>query len=170
MPGHRVHDGIALATAPLLAAGTYAVSDISTAGVLAGSYLVASFWLSPDLDIDSAPLRRWGPLRVVWLPYTWAVPHRSILSHSGVSALLRLAYLGAAIALIAALFGLVLPIDPLRAIWDSHRTTIYLIAAGAVLSDVVHVAADLVVSTAKKLYVTGVVVGALAALVLLWLV
>jgi uncharacterized metal-binding protein len=47
------------------------------------SFLLGEFLLSPDLDHSAGarPYRRWGPLRVVWRPYQWLVPHRGVLSH-----------------------------------------------------------------------------------------
>jgi len=36
--------------------------------------------LSPDLDLKSRPWKRWGVLRVLWLPYQ-RIPHRHWLSH-----------------------------------------------------------------------------------------
>ncbi len=46
------------------------------------SYTLASFLLSPDLDLRRAAAgRRWGPLRVIWIPYSLLFRHRG-LSHS----------------------------------------------------------------------------------------
>lgn len=48
------------------------------------SFLLGGLWLSPDLDTPSNPSRRWGPLRLLWLPYRRCLSHRSLLSHSPV--------------------------------------------------------------------------------------
>ena len=51
-------------------------------GILASlSFLIGGLWLSPDLDTDSKPLRRWGIIQFIWLPYRKIIPHRSIFSH-----------------------------------------------------------------------------------------
>ena len=49
--------------------------------IAAGACLVGGLWLSPDLDIRSVALRRWGPLSVLWWPYRRLIPHRSLWSH-----------------------------------------------------------------------------------------
>ena len=51
-------------------------------GVLTAlAFLVGGLWLSPDLDVRSAALRRWGVLGAIWWPYRRLLPHRSLLSH-----------------------------------------------------------------------------------------
>lgn len=67
--------------------------DAPAAALLAGSCLLSGLLFSPDLDLPSHPHRRWGPAGCLWLPYQWAVPHRSWVSHSAIlGPLLRLAY------------------------------------------------------------------------------
>ena len=52
------------------------------AGALTGlAFLLGGLWLSPDLDVRSRALQRWGALRWIWWPYQRLVPHRSLLSH-----------------------------------------------------------------------------------------
>ncbi len=51
-------------------------------GVIAGiSFAIGGLWLSPDLDTNSKPLKRWGFLKILWRPYCKLIPHRSMLSH-----------------------------------------------------------------------------------------
>jgi uncharacterized metal-binding protein len=42
---------------------------------------VGTLWLSPDLELKSEPYYRFGPCRVLWMPYVKIMPHRSIWSH-----------------------------------------------------------------------------------------
>ncbi len=64
-------------------------------GILAGiSFLLGGLWLSPDLDISSKPLKRWGFLKILWWPYRKFIPHRSIFSHGPfLGTALRIIYL-----------------------------------------------------------------------------
>ncbi|ABX09745.1 metal-binding protein [Prochlorococcus marinus] len=64
-------------------------------GILAGiSFALGGLWLSPDLDIDSKPLKRWGILKIMWWPYRKIIPHRSFFSHGPViGTTLRVLYL-----------------------------------------------------------------------------
>lgn len=64
-------------------------------GLLGGlAFVVGGLWLSPDLDTNSKPLKRWGLLQGVWWPYRKLIPHRSLFSHGPlIGTALRLAYL-----------------------------------------------------------------------------
>jgi uncharacterized metal-binding protein len=67
--------------------------------VAASSHLLAGLYLSPDLDLKSLPWKRWGVLKVIWLPYQRFIPHRSPLSHAPVlGSLIRLVYLAACLS------------------------------------------------------------------------
>ena len=62
--------------------------------VSALAFLIGGLWLSPDLDTNSRPYHRWGPLRWLWWPYRKALGHRSVLSHSPLlGTLVRVGYL-----------------------------------------------------------------------------
>ena len=62
--------------------------------VSALAFLIGGLWLSPDLDTNSLPYQRWGPLRWLWWPYRKALRHRSVLSHSPLlGTLVRVGYL-----------------------------------------------------------------------------
>lgn len=77
--------------------------------VAGASFLVGGLWLSPDLDTQSRPTSRWGPLRGLWWPYRRLLRHRSLLSHSpllgSVGRLLYAAALVAAVCALAAPLG-----------------------------------------------------------------
>lgn len=56
--------------------------DLRLGSVAAVSFLFGVFMLSPDMDLrNSHPTRRWGPLRILWRPYSRMHAHRGI-SHS----------------------------------------------------------------------------------------
>jgi len=60
-------------------------------------YLVATIWLSPDLDLkQSRPFQRWGYLSKIWIPYTKVFRHRSFFTHFPIIGIsIRLIYLAA---------------------------------------------------------------------------
>ena len=63
------------------------------------AFLIGGLWLSPDLDTNSRPYQRWGPLRWLWWPYRKFLRHRSLLSHTPVlGSAGRLIYVGSLIA------------------------------------------------------------------------
>ena len=63
--------------------------------VSAFAFLIGGLWLSPDLDTNSRPYQRWGPLRWLWWPYRKALRHRSLVSHTPLlGSAVRLVYAG----------------------------------------------------------------------------
>jgi uncharacterized metal-binding protein len=175
VPGHKTHDKLGMyAAAALLPASyvalRYGLGDPPAAAytgtlMVVGSHIWATWMLSPDLDIDSAIDDRWGPLRFLWLPYQKLTPHRSWFSHSGISGILRLLYLGAALWLLLALFAWIgqelLGIAETPAYHDmffnwlnssvdaAGPRPVWLLVAGVVIADLVHVGADLTTSELK---------------------
>lgn len=57
------------------------LTDHRTAVIAGISFAIGGLWLSPDLDTNSKPLKRWGFLKILWIPYRKLIPHRSLLSH-----------------------------------------------------------------------------------------
>jgi uncharacterized metal-binding protein len=95
MPAGRTHDAITCLffTPVALAAWAVGRDPVGTA-IAATSFAFAGLMFSGDLDLPSSQYRRWGPLRWVWLPYRWVIPHRSALSHGlFLGPAFRLAYL-----------------------------------------------------------------------------
>jgi uncharacterized metal-binding protein len=166
MPNAPTHDKIAvisgMALVPvgmgtLMALGETSEQAVAGTAVLVGSHLACSFWLSPDLDLDSAIDDRWGPLRGIWLPYQKFVPHRHWFSHSGVSALLRLLYLALMMGLILMGVSIFIPgafeavSNWLVALFYEHPRAMILVAIGAVVSDVVHTGSDHISTRSKRM-------------------
>lgn len=95
MPAHKTHELIGMVATPAVfyIASIY-LHDVNSAVLLTGFYIFATFYLTPDLDIDSAPYHRWQMFSILWFPYKRLIPHRSWLSHSGpISATIRFLYL-----------------------------------------------------------------------------
>lgn len=102
MPGYKAHCVIGVvATAPLTA-GSYAASYLLTksaseatslALIFSASHVFGTFYLSPDLDLDSSAYKVWGTFRFLWSPYKSLVKHRSPLSHSIIGGVFRMLYL-----------------------------------------------------------------------------
>jgi uncharacterized metal-binding protein len=93
VPSGRVHETVnLLALPPTL----YFLPESLHKLPFAVGYLVGTFWLTPDLDLaTSRPSRRWGILRVIWLPYAWLFPHRGLSHRPLLGALTRVLYLAA---------------------------------------------------------------------------
>ncbi len=112
-------------------------------------YLFSSLFLSPDLDLRaSRPMRRWGALRVLWIPYAAAFRHRRISHHPLLGPTTRLAYLGGWIALVSWLVAAALGRPPSIS-WPGWPMMIAFLA-GAYLPNEIHIVADLIVSAWKR--------------------
>jgi uncharacterized metal-binding protein len=96
MASGKNHDRSILFTTPII--GIIGVSQFLELGIItAAAHLLGGLYLSPDLDLVSKPFKRWGLLRVLWLPYQKLIPcHRHWLSHGViVGSVVRLLYLTA---------------------------------------------------------------------------
>ncbi|HKQ80261.1 MAG TPA: metal-binding protein [Blastocatellia bacterium] len=82
MPNARTHDAITYAIIPFTFLGAEMYwGDHATSAIATVAMLFSGLMFGPDLDLDSKPYRRWGPLKFLWKPYQAALPHRSKLSH-----------------------------------------------------------------------------------------
>lgn len=102
MPNYIAHTVINMSAG---AAAAYFLKTQSLIGmnslILSGfAFTFATLFLSPDLDLNySNPARNWGPLRILWWPYSLFFKHRG-LSHSILfSSITRLSYLALVLCL-----------------------------------------------------------------------
>ncbi len=118
--------------------------------VIAGTFfLLGGFWLSPDLDIRSLSLKRWGYFRILWWPYRKCISHRSFLSHGPfIGSFLRISYLIAIAYLVKILFqmlGIELPfisITQLKVLIDKYPQEVLAIIIGIEASAWLHLILD----------------------------
>lgn len=82
MPSGHAHDAITiLLAAPAAVVTCAATGDLPTAVIAAAAFIFAGVMFGPDLDTKSKQYSRWGPLRLIWLPYRTVFRHRSRWSH-----------------------------------------------------------------------------------------
>lgn len=95
MPSGRTHDRITLWLFPIIVAVTYLITRNGELTLLVGGgFFFAGLMFGPDLDIYSIQFKRWGILRVIWLPYQKLLRHRSWFSHGLIiGTVIRLIYL-----------------------------------------------------------------------------
>ena len=175
IPNYSAHTATnCVLVVPLLCFGLYGQDTMSprAIGVSFIGFLIATFLLSPDLDLrNSTPTRNWGVFKFVWFGYSKVFRHRG-QSHSFIfSRMTKLAYL----VLIGLFFSMVVEVflnmasekvfgDAFVCAWDTvflfiHDNVIYLIrykedifAAmfGIVLSDWIHICSDRLYSKIKN--------------------
>lgn len=169
MPNGRTHDIITFVTAavavPVVLTSSLPQIGPATTTVLVGSYLASGLVFSPDLDLHSAPYRRWGPLRFIWIPYQKIIPHRSWVSHSFVlGPLIRVVYFALMSILlyfaVMALINLFTSVDATHTLlnlsrvittWvEANPVIIGYAIAGLLLGGASHTLADIVYSWVKR--------------------
>jgi uncharacterized metal-binding protein len=146
MPSGKAHLKFELVTLPLWTVGGAVVGvPWKELVIFTFSYVGASLLLSPDVDLaDSAPARRWGVLRLLWLPYAYFFRHRGI-SHSILfGPLTRVLYLGFLAFLVWVALYLALGVK-LGWRWPPS-SFVAAFACGVYLSNLLHVLLDHLVS------------------------
>jgi len=161
----RTHDLINLSVLPV---AVYYLQPESFTGFVAG-YLAGTFFLSPDNDIyHSKPNKRWKYLRIIWLPYTKLFSHRGVSHIPVIGSITKILYLMFVFTILGVLFaggvyiydkqlfgklinGYIngLTSETVLSILKHPYTVSF--AIGLILSEIVHIATDVVYSTAKKL-------------------
>lgn len=171
MPAVRTHDYIAVVSGVMmipvsgavwLARGNTPIESLINTSMLVGAHLACSHWLSPDLDIDSTIVRRWGIFGFFWKPYGRLIPHRHWLSHSGLSVVLRLLYLFIPLIIIGTGIAMILGYPPDRvtaeiiALVHRYPEQTGLLLAGAVFSDAIHTISDHLSTSYKHMLIRRV--------------
>lgn len=163
MPNVKTHDQIALLSLlPTFYVGTLIFDDIGVASILTLSTIISAFILSPDLDTNSIPYKRWGVLRFIWVPYNRLVSHRSSWSHSYIMApVFKLVYLALICLTLALLYTLIannlnvnLSLIQQKSLFyyikDNYMLYVEAIAAGFFWANAQHIATDRLCTSYKK--------------------
>ena len=170
MPSGRTHDLITFALAPPVFVGAQMYWGNAALSLLATvALLFSGLMFGPDLDLDSKPYRRWGPLRFIWFPYKAALSHRSRLSHGLVlGTVFRIVYFISVVAILATvvLYARERYLHGARASWgaqfehvslemggfwrNTEKQYFWATFAGLWIGAAAHTISDLVWSFAKK--------------------
>ena len=129
----------------------FLIADPSLSYYFAGGFIVATIFLSPDMDLmSSKPKKRWGWLAYLWYPYSYLSEHRG-LSHIPVLGLtIRIVYIG--IFAVIVLFAL-----KWTGVWDFTEKVklkpagVIFILIGAYTADTLHIILDYIYSSIKRL-------------------
>jgi len=142
LPDYKKHDKINIALLVLiLPALIYLNVDFVTVSMFTLSFVFATYFLSPDLDIDSRVFRRWGLLRFLWCPYKDLFHHRKISHNVILGPVSLISYLSALIILV------LFVVDAEMMVCDMRML---IIIAGMVCAIEAHIVTDLIGSVKKK--------------------
>ncbi len=56
-------------------------------------YYIGTDFITPDLDIESRAIKRWGVLKFLWLPYKWIFKHGQSSHNIVYGAVVRILYI-----------------------------------------------------------------------------
>lgn len=103
MPSGTSHDAITVLLGAPVAVLAYAITqDLPTAVIATVAFIFAGVMFGPDLDTKSSQYSRWGPFRMLWIPYRTVFRHRSRWSHGLIfGTLFRVVYFLGAVSVIA---------------------------------------------------------------------
>jgi uncharacterized metal-binding protein len=95
MPSGRTHDRITIWLLSPVAVISYILTRNGELTLLvAAGFFFSGLMFGPDLDIYSVQFKRWGILRLLWLPYQKLLHHRSFFSHGFIiGTVIRIIYL-----------------------------------------------------------------------------
>ncbi|KCZ73356.1 uncharacterized metal-binding protein [Candidatus Methanoperedens nitroreducens] len=104
---------------------------------LVAGYYIGTDFITPDLDIKSRVIRRWGALRVIWLPYMWIFKHGQSSHNIVYGAVVRMLYLG--IIVLGVYYLIFRSLPP-----DTIISPVYIIIflAGIIIANALHVILD----------------------------
>jgi uncharacterized metal-binding protein len=158
MPMGRTHRAINTYLCVPLTGGAIYFAHWSPLQAIAfgAGYCFATFFMNPDLDLDSVGYQSWGPLRIIWWPYQKALAHRSYFSHFPViSTLLRIVYLmWFPVLLLLLLGGSVQAVarDAIFDWWPIVGIYVLIFILGMIVSDSIHTILDTVSTDLKRMF------------------
>lgn len=142
MPSYNIHRGFNyiafIAVAALLYFKGQSFLDLYQFIVLVTGFYIGTDFVTPDLDVESRAINRWGPLKVLWLPYKWAFNHGQSSHNIFYGAVVRVLYFSLIIAGLYYLIFKTVPIDI-----TISPVFLYILLVGIVLANALHVMLDM---------------------------
>ena len=146
MASGKTHTRTNLVATGILAVATLFLEIDVPFSLIIGA-IIGTLWLSPDLDLKSDAYYRWGPLKLIWLPYVQLMPHRSLFSHlPALGDVIRIAYIGFPLVLILPFTAYE---EAIRSWVDIHGMSFFL---GLVFATTLHTTLDYTSTFFKKAF------------------
>jgi uncharacterized metal-binding protein len=142
MPSYNTHRGFNyiafIAVVALLYFKGQSFLDLYQFIVLVAGFYIGTEFVTPDLDVESRAINRWGPLKVLWWPYMWMFKHGQSSHNIFYGAVVRVLYFSLIIAGLYYLIFKTVPTDiTIPAVF------LYVLLAGIVLANALHVMLDM---------------------------
>ncbi|MBU4373047.1 MAG: metal-binding protein, partial [Euryarchaeota archaeon] len=97
MPGYNVHRlfnyTVFIAIIVVLCVRDKTLINLKMLLALGAGFYIGTDFITPDLDIDSSAIKKWGRLKIIVLPYKWMFTHRQSSHNIVYGALIRILYI-----------------------------------------------------------------------------
>ncbi len=108
--------------------------------VLGAGFFVGTEFITPDLDIESKAIKRWGIFRVIWIPYKILFKHGKSSHNIVYGAVVRLLYIG---LIILGVYYLLFRAIPFNTIFLPIDYVLIFIT-GIIIANALHVILDMI--------------------------
>ena len=144
MPGYNTHRLFNYTTLLIIAALFYFrnifLFDLGQFLLIGAGFITGTEFITPDLDIQSKAINRWGPLKFIWLPYMIIFKHGKSSHNIVYGAIVRLLYIG---LIIFGIYYLVFRSFPPNMIFLPFDY-ILIFFAGIIIANSLHVMLDMI--------------------------
>jgi uncharacterized metal-binding protein len=141
MPGYNAHRifnySLFVTIVALLYVWKIPVISLEQLLVFVAGFYIGTDFITPDLDIESTAIKRWGKLKILWLPYKWIFKHGQSSHNIVYGAVVRILYIS---IIIFTVYYLLFNSLPPRTMFSSLHVFIFLI--GIIIANALHVILD----------------------------
>ncbi len=135
---HRIFNYLAfLVISVLLFKLQVVITDVKLFLVLGIGFYIGTDFITPDLDIESTAIKRWGRLKIIWLPYKWLFKHGQSSHNILYGAIVRIMYFS---IIILGVYYLLFRSLPPETMISSIYVFIFLI--GIIIANALHIILD----------------------------
>ncbi len=135
---HRVFNYLAFLVISVLLFKLQAViTDMKLFLALGIGFYIGTDFITPDLDIESTAIKRWGRLKFIWLPYKWLFKHGQSSHNILYGAIVRVMYFS---IIILGVYYLLFRSLPPETMISSVYVFIFLI--GIIIANALHIILD----------------------------
>lgn len=135
---HRVFNYLAfLVISVLLFKLQVVITDIGLFLALGIGFYIGTDFITPDLDIESTAIKRWGRLKIIWLPYKWLFKHGQSSHNILYGAIVRVVYFS---IIILGVYYLLFRSLPPEAMISSIY--VFILLVGIIIANALHIILD----------------------------
>lgn len=142
MPGYNVHRvfnyTFFIVIAVLLYFKNLSFFDLKQLLVLSAGFYIGTDFITPDLDVESKAINKWGKLKILWLPYKLMFKHGKSSHNIMYGAVVRLFYISLIIFGIYYLLFRSLPTDT-----AVPSVFVFILLTGIITANALHVILDM---------------------------